>query len=441
MSTNILERPASPTIRLTAWLLAAMVMLIVVGSSIAKTEIVARGHGRIIPTARVQVVQPQTDGKIVSILVHEGQRVHAGDLLVQLDTTAARSDIKRVRASIEQQRLDANVARAIIKPLMTRDPADRDFVDVGRSTFEREGTAKAEGGSGAEAFIAAALASIHDQAAELDAQLDRLAASQKAQRARLEEARREQAIAGQYLASAKALYKQETISQYDYLKRVRDMDAAKSAAVVAEHSLDELVAEVAEARTQRAGNISKALADYRKQSNDAEIALEGLDGELGAAETRLANLSLTAPVDGRVEHLQVFTLGGFVQAGSTLMSIVPSGHKIEIEALFDNRDIGFLQTRQKAFIKFDAFPAERYGIVHARVAGIGANARQADQTGDWLYAVRLAPETSSIRVGGRQIEFAPGMTATVDVVTGERRLVSYFFAPIIKAIQDGFRER
>ncbi len=435
------DQPASPTIRLTAWLIAAIVVLILVGSSVAKTEIVARGRGRIVPTSRVQIVQPRTDGKVVAILVHEGDFVHAGELLLQLDPSAAKSDIRRIRTSIDQQQVKAIVARAIIEALTTTDPADSRFIEVGQAAFESDRTAPIAHDPQAEALVVAALVSLRDQATGIDAQLARLVASRKSQNAKIREAIDDRKIVDRYLDSAKTLKERGTMSRFDYLQRVRDMNAAKSAADVAEHGLDELTAQEREATSRRAALISNVLADRREQLNDASLALDGLDGELDAAETRLADLSLTSPVDGRIEDLQIFTLGGFVKAGATLMSIVPSGLDLEIEALFDNRDIGFLKTGQRAFVKFDAFPAERYGMLHARVIGIGANARQTGQDGDWAFSVRLAPETSSIRVGNRLIEFSPGMTATVDVVTGERRLISYFFAPMMKAIQDGLGER
>ncbi|TGV50594.1 HlyD family efflux transporter periplasmic adaptor subunit, partial [Mesorhizobium sp. M00.F.Ca.ET.149.01.1.1] len=91
-----------------------------------------------------------------------------------------------------------------------------------------------------------------------------------------------------------------------------------------------------------------------------ENALHSLEADLRAAQSRLGDLTLTAPVSGRVDNLLVFTVGGFVEAGSTMMSIVPADDAIEIEAFFDNRDVGFLQSGQPAFLKFHAFPPEPF---------------------------------------------------------------------------------
>ncbi|TIV64838.1 MAG: HlyD family type I secretion periplasmic adaptor subunit, partial [Mesorhizobium sp.] len=261
------------------------------------------------------------------------------------------------------------------------------------------------------------------------------------QRARLDKANSDREIVTQRFASTQTLRKQGTISEFDYLERLREVKAIEGEVVIAERELDGLAAEAEALTNQRASIISTALSTYRKQLNGSEIALQGLQAELRAAKTRLADLSLAAPMDGRVEHLSVFTVGGFVEAGSTLMSIVPSDKTIEIEAFFDNRDVGFLESGQKAFVKFDAFPAERFGIVHGRVTSVGADARGDVAVGKWVYAVRLKLDQPGIQMPEREIRFAPGMTATIDVITGERRLISYFFEPILKAIQDSFGER
>lgn len=122
-------------------------------------------------------------------------------------------------------------------------------------------------------------------------------------------------------------------------------------------------------------------------------------------------------------------------------ALVPSDVKVGIEALFENRDIGFLRAGQKAFIKFDAFPAKRFGIVNGRVSMVGADSREQVASKKWAYAARLVLDQTSLRVEGKDMALTPGMTATVDVITGERLIIGYFFDPVIKAVQDGLQER
>lgn len=441
MTPDPTGRPASPTVRITAWTLVALVLAVVVGSYLAKTEIVARGQGKVIPTSRVQAVQPQVDGKVLKILVTEGQSVTEGEPLVLMDTAAAEGEIRQIEANIERQSQEATVARSILGPLTEGDPASADFIEAGKAVFRRELAAPAARAQGAEALIVSTLSALRDQVAHIDAQRQRLAQTEKAQEARLEKAVSDREIVAQRFSSADALRRQGTISEFEYLARLREFKAIENDALIVQREREGVAAELEVAGRQRRSVISSALSTHRKQLNDAEIALHGLDATLRAAKTHLANLSLTAPVSGRVENLSIFTAGGFVKAGANLMSIVPSADAIEIEAFFENRDIGFLAAGQKAFIKFDAFPAERYGIVRGSVTNVGADARGEVVRDKWVYAVRVRLDQAGIRTSGREIRFAIGMTATVDVITGERRLISYFFEPILKSVQDGFGER
>ncbi|MET0599507.1 MAG: HlyD family type I secretion periplasmic adaptor subunit [Mesorhizobium sp.] len=437
------ELPAavSPTIRLTSWSMIALLAAVVAGSAVARTEIVARGQGKVIAASRTQPVQPQADGRIVGIHVVEGRRVAAGDLLVEMDTTQAAADIKRLAAEIERQTLEAANAAAKVEALTGSDPADKAFVGLGRSAMRSGARGSGPRAAEAEARLAAELTALRDQVAQLDAETTRIARSRDAQQARLERSRVDGDIASRRFRSAEALRKGGTISESDFLDRLRETKAADADVAIAERELASLAAAGDSLLRQRAGVVSAAIAAHRKQASDAGIALDGLKAALKAAERRLADLSIRAPIAGKVEDLRVFTRGGYVSAGDLLMSIVPSDGPIEIEGLFDNRDIGFLRAGQRTHIKFDAFPAERYGIVRGRVTGVGADARANPLTGDLVYAVRVRPDRNGIQFEAGDLAFTPGMTATIDVVTGERRLISYFFEPILKALQDSFGER
>lgn len=441
MSASETLRPVSPTIRITTWSLLALFAIIVIGSILSTTEIVARGQGRIIPVGGVQLVQPQVDGKVVEILATEGQSVEAGDLLIRMDTTLAESEVKRIEAGLERYRQETAVARSIIAALSSGDPAEEGFTDIGVSALhefeDRFGTA----GDGAEALVAAVLTALSDRVAQIDAQRRRISRGEEVQQARIEQAESDREIASRAFASADTLRQQGTISEGEYLTRLREFNLSESTALIALRERDTLTAEADVALRERASIVSTALTTYRQQSSEAEIALQSLEADLEAARAQLANLSIAAPASGRVENLSVLTVGAFVTAGSTLMTVIPSNEALRIEAFFDNRDIGFIEEGQRAFVRFEAFPAERYGIVTARVANVGADARGDVVPDEWVYAVRLELDQDRIRLPEREIRFAVGMTATIDIITGERRLISYFFEPIVRAFQDSLGER
>jgi len=122
------------------------------------------------------------------------------------------------------------------------------------------------------------------------------------------------------------------------------------------------------------------------------------------------------------------------------MRIVPTDVAVEIESTFSNQDIGFMDIGQTANIGLDAYPSERFGFVKGQVVDIAADSTEVE-TGQWGYTVRVSPNSTALDAGAESLALRPGMTATVNVTTDKRRLISYFFAPIVDTVQNALGER
>lgn len=270
------SKPPSPTIRITAWLFVVMFLIIATGSFVATIEIVARGTGRVIPSGRVQNIQPLTDGKIGKILVAEAQTVKAGDILIRQDTAAAESTIKKIEADIERYERDAQVARAIVAPLSGSAMSAEKLPDEGREV----NVVAPE----AELLVQTVLSALRDQVLQIDAQIDRIHKTRKAQEARLTQAQADLEIVQATFQASDSLRKQGSISEFDYRTRQRELKASEGDVTVAEGRLGELDGEEAVLVRQKASLFSTTQSTYRKQLNDAEIGLQTSNAELKAAE-------------------------------------------------------------------------------------------------------------------------------------------------------------
>jgi hemolysin D len=161
---------------------------------------------------------------------------------------------------------------------------------------------------------------------------------------------------------------------------------------------------------------------------------------LDTSQRRLKNTRLISPVDGIIDQLSVYTIGGIVDAGQELMRVVPRDQSYEIEAIFPNTDVGFLAAGQRANIKLDAFPSERFGALAGTISNVSADAVEIDEN-VFGFVIRIKPEASYLQTPANQYPLQPGMTSVVDAITGERRIISYFFAPIVKMVQESLGER
>jgi hemolysin D len=168
-----------------------------------------------------------------------------------------------------------------------------------------------------------------------------------------------------------------------------------------------------------------------------------------------------------VQQLALHTIGGVVTPAQQLMVVVPAEAHIEIEAMVQNRDIGFVHDGDAAEIKIDTFNFTKYGLLHGKVLSISADAIQRDkpptQNGgdgdkdarssasasrssepagqELLYAARIGLDTTRMEVEGRMVDLAPGMAVTVEIKTGRRRIIEYLLSPLLRYKQESLRER
>ncbi len=188
------------------------------------------------------------------------------------------------------------------------------------------------------------------------------------------------------------------------------------------------------ARADKAQEFSAALTD-------AETRAYTLSKELDKAHTRAAQQHLTAPIDGVVQQLAVFTVGGVVTPAQQLMVIAPREGSLEVEAYVENKDIGFVSEAQEAEIKVEAFPFTRYGTVPGRVVSLSRDAVPLEKTG-LFYSARVSVGSPTIRIeNGKEVPLTPGMTVSVEIKTGQRRLIEYFLSPLLRGVNEAARER
>ena len=224
------------------------------------------------------------------------------------------------------------------------------------------------------------------------------------------------------------------------------------------HEAEAAVAAIRETRGQ-------AVAEYRHTLSDelakAEQKANGLTQDLIKAEQKTRLQLLTAPVDGVVQQLAIHTVGGVVTPAQSLLVVVPSDSRLEIEAMVSNRDIGFVHPGQEAEIKIDTFNFTRYGLLHGQVLSVSQDAvirdRQQDRSDDRAlgtqndtsepkgqelnYSARISLDRTQMQIDDRMVNLSPGMAVTVEIKTGSRTMLSYLLSPLLRYRQETLRER
>ena len=172
----------------------------------------------------------------------------------------------------------------------------------------------------------------------------------------------------------------------------------------------------------------------------AETRARSQAQDLVKANTRAGAQHLAAPIDGVVQQLAVHTVGGVVTPAQQLMVVAPEEGSLEVEAILENKDIGFVNENQDAEIKIDAFPFTRYGTIDGKVVSLSKDAVQIDKVG-LVYTARVNLNRATIQIENKEVRLSPGMTVAVEIKTGQRHVIEYFLSPLIQAARNSIRER
>ena len=395
-------RPVSPAGRWVARILMLLVASALTWSILGRIDIIVDAQGRIVPSSRTKTVSAMEVGVVRVINIEEGQAVRAGQALLQLDTRS--SDSERDKAIGDQQSAQLQVARsrALIEAIDSGRPPHLpvvpDISPSSRADAERH---------------------LDDQWRDFVAKKERI----------------EQDIA--HYAEALPLATQRA---QDYAALARDHDVSQHAWSEKEQARVELEGQLRDARAQ----LVSMKAEMRKDAQGALGDAQRLRGD-AAQDARRADvhselLTLRSPVDGTVQQLTVHTLGSAVPLAQPLMQIVPNDGPVEVEAMLENKDIGFVREGQLAAVKLEAFAYTKYGTVRGHVVHVSRDAIQDEKKG-WLYSVKIALDTPTLDVDGRVVRLSPGMTATADIRTGERRVIEYVLSPLVEHAKESFHER
>lgn len=440
-AVEIQEKPPSPVGRAIIGSIVAFFSLAVSWAMVGEIDIVATAQGKIVPSGRVKVIQPLEIGVVRNIHVHEGERVQAGDLLIELDPTATRADLDRLKMELRGARLDQARYRQLER--MTADAA---------AGPEQPRTVALELPTKLEQEVGATGKSLQDQllksawfehSARLAA-LDNSVASREAERAALQEDVKKLEgtlpLITKRANAVKGLLTKKLAAEQTWLELEEKRISQRQELAAQKDRTRQVEASIREARQQR-----NALdAEFRHQLLDKLSAtdrrIDQLQQERLKATQRTELQHLTAPVAGVVQQLAVHTVGGVVTPAQELMKIVPESENLEVEAWILNRDIGFVEEGQTAEIKIETFPFTRYGTIDAEVIDVSNDAINDDQRG-LVYAARVKMKKSVIQVGKRLVNLTPGMAVTVEVKTGKRRLIEYVLSPLLRYKQESLGER
>lgn len=426
------EQPVHPAPRYIQWTIMAFAALTLLWACIGEIDVVATASGKIVPSGKSKVIQPSEVAVVKAIHVYDGQQVKVGDLLIELDTSMTGADVERLNSDLLAAQVDSARSSALLDAIQqNRAPA---------SLAQLIPQASAEQQLAVQRWL-------QGQYLELQSSLEQSAAAIEQRSAEIQAAQNTVAslelslpITRELAANYKRLLERQFVAKHAYLEkeqirldqerelsiqqsRVRELSAAKKAAQSQQNRV------IAQTR--------RAMLDLQHESEQRAAALTQ---ELKKAQQRDNLMRLTAPVDGTVQQLAIHTNGGVVTEAQPLMVIVPSDQPVEVEAMLENKDIGFVRPGQTVEIKVETFSFTKYGVVDGLVQSISNDAIEDERLG-LVYSTRIQLKKKTIQVGEKLIALSPGMAVRAEVKTDKRKVIDYFLSPLQQYTAESLSER
>jgi len=396
------QRPVSPSIRITAGLFVALLVIAIAWSALGRVDIVVIANGKLIPSSRTKTIAAVDTAVVREIHVVEGQSVKAGDVLLELDSTPLQADREKAFGDAASAKLQLARSQALIQAIRShRQPLLADMPGVNSDQLHE-----------AQLHLTGQYRDFTAKLAQADSDIQ------------------------QYTQAWPIAFEREGI----YQRLLQNQDVPRDAWLEKKQQRMEIEAHLAASRYARDVLIEQAQRTAYDAITDASKSLADSAQDAIRAGSHASWLELRAPVDGTIQQLSVHTVGGVVQAAQPIMLVVPAEKQVEVEAFLSSKDVGFVAAGYPAQVKIDAFDYTKYGTVAGRVVSVSPDSIPGKDN-NLSYAVRVLLDQPHIEIQGHSVLLTPGMSASVEIKTGDRRIIEYLFSPLLRHQHESLHER
>lgn len=420
-------RGPNPRSKILLLAVAGFFLVALLWAQFAILDEVTHANGTVIPSSRVQVIQNLEGGILKEILVEEGAVVRPGQVVLRIDNTSHSASFGELKAKYYTLQGDVQrlTAEADGKALEFSPQFQAEHPDI--MTDQK-------------ALFASRQGELESQIAILQQQMDQRKQEKAELESKLNQAQASLKIANEEYAITEPLVRKNIVPKVKQLQLQREINDLKGEISAAQLAIPRAESAIAEAARRIEEKEQTAKSEILSELSQRKTELAAVQEEITAAKDRVARTEVRSPVKGVVKELKIRTIGGVIQPGQDLMEILPIEDNLRIEAQVRPADIAFLRPGQDATVKFTAYDFSIYGGLPGKVERISADTI-VNEEGDAFYKVIIRTDKNYLIRNDQKLPIIPGMVATVDIITGEKSVLTYLLKPILKARQNALRER
>jgi len=426
------DTPVHPAPRIIQYSLISFAALALLWACLGHMDIVASASGRVVPNGKSKLIQPSSGAVVKAIYVQDGQTVEQGDLLVELDSSLTTADLTQLENELSAAQIDIARAEALLEAIDKRQPP--------QNVASRLPQLKSSQQQSVQNWLDGQYQELYSLLVQADSTIKQHRAELQTVQTLIASIKQTLPLVQEQTDAYQKLLEKKLISRHNWMEKEQArLQAERELALQQARSIElqtALQTAQQQKQTLRAQN-RRAMLDLLNQSQKMAASLEQ---ELRKAQQQHRLMQLKAPVAGNVQQLAIHTAGGVVTEAQPLMVIVPKDQPIEVEALLENKDIGFVYPGQPVKVKVETFTFTKYGAIPGTVQSISSDAIEDERLG-LVYSTRIQLHQDHLIVGNRKVKLSPGMAVRAEIKTDQRRIIDYFLSPLKQYVDESLNER
>jgi adhesin transport system membrane fusion protein len=405
--------------------ICAFFVTFLIWAHLAVLDEVTRGEGRVIPSGQTQVIQHFEGGIVAEIPAREGQIVNQGDVIMRVENRLAEAEF-------------AEKTKQYLSLLAQGARLQSETTGASEISFPQEVLENApERAADQRDVFQTNLNELRGNIRIRETQRTQALQELRQRTAQVQQIQNQLELARQELALVQPLVQSGAASQQELLTARRTVVQLESELEDVQLSIPRIRSQIQEATSTIEQELSTFRAEAQQELSKVRVEAERLREELAAGQDRARRTDIRSPVRGTVNKILINTIGGVVKPGDPVAEVVPLEDSLLVEARIRPSDRAALYPGLEAVVKVSAYDFSVYGGLDATLTDISADTIL-DEDGEPYYRVRLTTNETSL---GQDQPIIPGMTATVDIITGEKTVLQYLLKPIIKARENAMTER
>ncbi len=407
--------------------IVTLLAVILTWASITELDNVTRGEGKTISEAQNQLVQSSEPGVLKKRYFNEGDQIFKGDILFDIDPIDAKTQLDQFQKRFFSLEIKAIRLRAEVKGLMPEFSAK--LIEAAPSTVSTE-----------LALHKARLDDLQAKSSILEQRrLQKLSEVQEL-KIKIETANNSLALIRKEIETIEPLVKTGLAPETRLISLQREEESTLGLANSARSGQETIQSALAEIEEQLKAENQSYITRALTNLSDIESEISELGARIPALEDRVERTTVRSPVDGVINRINYVTDEAYVNSGDVLLEIVPTGSELIVETKIDPKDIGEIVEGQEVKISLTAYNPSKYGRIDGKVIGISADAINDAQTGIQSYLVDVSIDGTLYETNGEEVTILPGMVASIDVLSGKRTVLDYFWQPIARTKDKALRD-